>query len=171
MNMLGLHILLAVGLAAFVGVLSPLGVLAAFVVIHIGLRLASDLLGLRRYVCRLEHGTRFAFWFAAEIFKASIDVARIVLGRSVRPQPAVIKLRLARRDDRVATLLGCLLTLTPGTLALDYAPESGLLYIHAIDARDADAVESGVREIERRLLAWIDGGEPPAPKATDGGQA
>jgi multicomponent Na+:H+ antiporter subunit E len=49
-------------------------------------------------------------------------------------------------------------------MALDYAPASGLMYIHAIDARDADAVEAGVREIERRLLRWIDAGEPPAPQ-------
>ncbi|HRP22950.1 Na+/H+ antiporter subunit E [Thauera sp.] len=169
--MLGVHILLAVGLAAFVDALSPLGVLAAFVVIHFALRLGSDLLGLRRYVRRLEYGTRFAFWFAAEIFKASIDVARIVLGRTVAPQPAIIRMRLARRDERVATLLGCLLTLTPGTLAMDYAPETGVMYIHAIDADDADEVEAGVREIERRLLAWLDAGEPRPTTTTDGDQA
>jgi multicomponent Na+:H+ antiporter subunit E len=160
--MLGLHILLAVGLAAFAGGLSPLGVLAAFLVIYVALRLAIDLLGIRRYVRRLELGTAFGLWFVAEIFKATLDVARIVLGRKVAPEPAVVRMRLARRDDRIATLLGCLLTLTPGTMALDYAPASGLMYIHAIDARDADAVEAGVREIERRLLHWIDAGEPPA---------
>ena len=158
--MLGLHILLAVGLAAFAGALSPLGVVAAFLVIYVALRLAIDLLGIRRYVRRLELGTAFGLWFVAEIFKATIDVARIVLARKVAPEPAVVRMRLARRDDRIATLLGCLLTLTPGTMALDYAPTSGLMYIHAIDARDADAVEAGVREIERRLLRWIDAGEP-----------
>ena len=158
--MLGLHILLAVGLAAFAGALSPLGVVAAFLVIYVALRLAIDLLGIRRYVRRLELGTAFGLWFVAEIFKATIDVARIVLARKVAPEPAVVRMRLARRDDRIATLLGCLLTLTPGTMALDYAPHSGLMYIHAIDARDADAVEAGVREIERRLLRWIDAGEP-----------
>ena len=160
--MLGVHILLALGLAAFAGALSPLGVVAAFLVIYGALRLAIDLLGIRRYVRRLELGTAFGLWFVAEIFKATLDVARIVLGRKVAPEPAVVRMRLARRDDRIATLLGCLLTLTPGTMALDYAPASGLMYIHAIDARDADAVEAGVREIERRLLRWIDAGEPPA---------
>ena len=41
--MLGLHILLAVGLAAFADALSPLGVVAAFLVIYVALRLAIDL--------------------------------------------------------------------------------------------------------------------------------
>lgn len=161
--MLGLHILLAIGLAAFADALSPLGVAAAFLVIYAALRLAIDLLGLRRYLRRLELGTAFSVWFVAEVFKASIDVARIVLGRKVAPQPAVIALRLARPDDRIATLLGCLLTLTPGTMALEYLPESGLMYIHAIDAKEAAAVEAGVRAIEGRLLRWIDADEPPPP--------
>ncbi len=161
--MLGLHILLAIGLAAFADALTPLGVAAAFLVIYVALRLAIDLLGLRRYLRRLELGTTFSVWFVAEVFKASIDVARIVLGRKVAPQPAVIALRLARPDDRIATLLGCLLTLTPGTMALDYFPESGLMYIHAIDAKNAATIEAGVRAIERRLLRWIDAGAPPPP--------
>ena len=158
--MLGLHILLAVGLAAFADALSPLGVVAAFLVIYVALRLAIDLLGIRRYLRRLELDTTFTLWFVAEVFKASLDVARIVLGRKVAPQPAVIVLRLARPDDRIATLLGCLLTLTPGTMALDYRPESGLMYIHALDARTAAEVEAGVRAIERRLLHWLDAGAP-----------
>ena len=161
--MLGLHLLLAVGLAAYADMLGPLGVAAAFVIIYVALRLAIDLLGIRRYLRRLELGTAFGLWFVAEIFKASLDVARIVLGRKVAPQPAVIVLRLARPDDRIATLLGCLLTLTPGTMALEYLPESGLMYIHAIDAKEAAAVEAGVRAIERRLLRWIDADAPPPP--------
>ena len=68
---------------------------------------------------------------------------------------------LLRADDRIATLLGCLLTLTPGTVAIDYLPEAGLMYIHALDADDAGEVEAGVREIERRLLRWLDAGESP----------
>ena len=161
--MLGLHLLLAVGLAAYADALRPLGVFAAFVAVYLALRLAIDLLGIRRYLRRLELGTTFTLWFVAEVFKASLDVARIVLGRKVAPQPAVIVLRLARPDDRIATLLGCLLTLTPGTMALEYLPESGLMYIHAIDAKEAAAVEAGVRAIERRLLRWIDADAPPPP--------
>ena len=164
--MLGLHILLAVGLAAFADALSPLGVVAAFLVIYVALRLAIDLLGLRRYLRRLELGTAFSLWFVAEVFKASLDVARIVLARKVVPEPAVVRMRLARRDDRIATLLGCLLTLTPGTMALEYLPESGLMYIHAIDAKEAAAVEAGVRAIESRLLRWIDADAPPPPPQT-----
>lgn len=160
--MLGLHLLLAAGLAAYADALSPLGVCAAFLIIYVALRLAIDLLGLRHYLRRLEIGTAFVFWFIGEVFRASLGVARIVFARSVTPQPAVVSMVLARQDERFATLLGCLLTLTPGTMALDYCPETGHMFIHALDARSAAEVETGVREIERRLLRWLEAGEVPA---------
>lgn len=160
--MLGLHLLLAVGLAAYADALSPLGVCAAFLVIYVALRLAIDLLGLRRYLRRLEIGTAFAFWFIGEIFRASLGVARIVFAHKVAPQPAVVSMVLTRQDERFATLLGCLLTLTPGTMALEYRPETGRMFVHALDARSAAEVEAGVREIERRLLRWFEAGQTPA---------
>lgn len=158
--MLGLHILVAIGLAAFAKTLTPLGVLAAFALVHLALRLGADLLGLRRYVRRLELGVLFGGWFALEVIKASLDVARIVLAPRVDPQPAVVALQLREPDERIATLLGCLLTLTPGTLALDYAADTGTMFIHAIDAQDADDIRDSVREIESRLLAWLHAGDP-----------
>lgn len=168
--MLGLHILIAIGLAAFAKALTPLGVLVAFALVYVALRFAMELLGIRPYVRRLELGVIFAAWFAREVLKASLDVARIVLSRRVAPQPAVVALQLRNPDERVATLLGCLLTLTPGTLALDYVAERGTMYIHAIDARDAEDVKDGVRAIESRLLAWLHAGKDAAA-ATHGDEA
>ena len=63
---------------------------------------------------------------------------------------------------RPATILGCLLTLTPGTLALDYRRAEGCLQIHALNARPATAVLTDIRAIELRLLAWLDAGQRPA---------
>ncbi|MDO9596575.1 MAG: Na+/H+ antiporter subunit E [Azoarcus sp.] len=160
--MAAIHLLLALGLAAFAKALTPLGVVVAFALVYVVLRTSGDLFGTRRYVTRLELGTTFLLWFIAEIFKASIDVARLVLGRRVDARPAVVAIRLQRADDRLATVIGCLLTLTPGTLALDYDPASGVLYVHALDAGSAAEIEEGVRNIEGRLLAWMDAERLPA---------
>ena len=160
--MAAIHLLLALGLAAFAKALTPLGVVVAFALVYVVLRTSGNLFGTRRYVTRLELGTTFLLWFIVEIFKASIDVARLVLGRRVDARPAVVAIRLQRADDRLATVIGCLLTLTPGTLALDYDPASGVLYVHALDAGSAAEIEEGVRNIEDRLLAWMDAERPPA---------
>lgn len=157
--MFGLHILLAAGLAAFSGGLSPLGVLMAFVLVYLLLKMSVRLTGLRGYLLRLELGLRFAGWFVVEVVRASLDVARLVLARRVEVSPAVVPVALARADDRVATLIAALVTLTPGTLALAYRSESRTLYVHALDAGSAAEVEEGVRRIEARLLAWLDAGD------------
>lgn len=157
--MLGLHILLAAGLAAFSNALSPLGVLGAFVLIYLVLKLGAPVTGLETYVKRVELGTRFIVWFAIEIVKASLDVARLVLARRVMTAPAVVRVTLKRRDETLATLIGCLLTLTPGTMALEYEPDTSVLFVHALDTDSQSRVELAVREIETRLLAWIDAGQ------------
>lgn len=154
--MLGIHILLAVALAAFSDALSPLGITGAFVLVYLVLKLGENMFGAHQYSVRLERGTRFAFWFAKEVFKASFDVARVVFSVQVRPSPAIVRIVLSRRDERLATLVGCLLTLTPGTMALEYDPETGELYVHALDTLTVESVEESVREIESRLLEWMD---------------
>lgn len=159
--MLGIHLLLAVVLAAFSDGLSPMGVTVSFILVYLVLKLGAGLMGLRPYVRRIELGTCFVFWFAWEVVRASIDVARVVFGLNHAPRPAIVPVRLLRRDERLATLVGCLLTLTPGTMAMDYDPETGLMYVHALDAETPEDIEAGVRDIEARLLAWIDAGDSP----------
>lgn len=153
--MLGLHILIAVGIAAFANALDPLGIVGAFLLVYLVLRVGARLIRTGHYLRRLELGIAFAIWFALEIVRASIDVARLVVARKVSPSPAIIKMRLEDPREGVATVIGLLLTLTPGTMALDYVPESGELYIHALDAESAEKVEGGIRELERRLLDWM----------------
>lgn len=153
--MLGLHILLAIALAAFSNALSPLGIALAFFLTYLVLKLGAAMTGASTYLRRLESGLCFIFWYVKEVFKASIDVARVVFGSNCNPAPAIIKMRLRRRDDRMATLVGLLLTLTPGTMALEYNSDTGELFIHALDAHSVESIEGGVREIETRLLAWM----------------
>lgn len=159
--MLGIHILLAAVLAAFSNALTPMGIVVAAVLVYLVMKLGAGLMGIRGYVRRVELGIGFGFWFAWEVVRASLDVARVVFGLNRMPRPAIVTIRLLRRDERLATLIGCLLTLTPGTMAMDYEPETGLMYVHALDAETPDGIEAGVREIEARLLAWIDAGDTP----------
>ncbi|HLW04706.1 MAG TPA: Na+/H+ antiporter subunit E [Azoarcus sp.] len=159
--MFGIHLLLAVVLAAFSNALTPLGVLTAMVLTYLVLKLGAGLMGLRSYVRRLELGVGFAFWFAREVVYASMDVARVVFALNCAPRPAIVTVQLLRRDDRIATLVGAFLTLTPGTMAVEYESETGVMYVHALDVESVESVEKGVREIEARLLAWIDAGDSP----------
>lgn len=152
------HLLLSGILAAVAGAFHVPGLLAAFVLLYLLCKLAAPLQPLRRHARRVERGSAFIVWFIGQVLLASLHVARLVLARQVRVEPAVVAVSLRRPEERLATLLSCLLTLTPGTLALEYRETEGILFIHALDARSPAAVENMLRELERRLLHWLDAG-------------
>lgn len=148
------HFTLAALLAWSVGSLGPLNWLLAALLLYPLIRLAGlASRPLRRYAQRIEAGVRFVPWFVYKVFSASLHVALIVLNPRRKIEPAVVRIHIETQDKRLITLIGCLLTLTPGTLALDYSEQG--LYVHVLDARSVQPIQDGVSEIERRLMAWI----------------
>ena len=87
-----------------------------------------------------------------DIVIASLQVARLVLGPAGRARPDFVEVRLDLRDPFVATLLGGMVTLTPGTVAIDVDQERWVMLVHALDVADRDAlVESIKTRYEARL--------------------
>lgn len=155
--MLYLHLLLASVMAVALAALKPFYWLIAFAALYPLFRLAGLVHPASRlYALRIEAGLIFVPWFTWQVFRASVDVGKIVLSPRCRVQPAVVSVPVHTRDKRLITLLGCLLTLTPGTLALDFHAGSGQMFVHVLDARSAASVSAAVREIERRLMRWVD---------------
>ncbi|WP_339648820.1 Na+/H+ antiporter subunit E [Halopseudomonas pelagia] len=160
--MVYVHLLLASVLAAVLASLSPLYWLIAFAALYPLFRLC----GLfhhpsRVYALRIEAGLVFVPWFTWQVFSASLDVAKIVLNPRYQVESAVVRVPVHTRDKRLITLLGCLLTLTPGTLALDYRSRTGEMFVHVLDTRSVDSVTAAIGNIERRLMRWVQplGGE------------
>lgn len=151
-----LHLFLSLALAALTGHLYGWGVLSAFALLYLLCKLAWPSVRLRQYARRVELGSRFIPWFIGQVFLSSLQVARLVLARQVAVEPAIVAVRLRSRDANRVTLLGGLLTLTPGTLALEYRAADGTLFIHALDARQQVEVENMVRDLESRLLDWLE---------------
>ncbi len=148
------HVFLAGALAwAFLG-LGPLNWLLGFIVLYPVIRLLGLFVApLRVYAMRVEAGVVFVPWFAYKIVGASWDVARIVLNPSKIVSPAVVQVHLKTRDKRLITLIACLVTLTPGTLALDYRGRA--LFIHVLDTSSVESVQAALTEIEERVMAWV----------------
>ena len=151
-----LHLLLSLVLAALAGHLHGWGALSAFALLYLLCKLAWPSLRLRQYARRVELGSRFIPWFIGQVFLSSLQVAMLVLARQVAVEPAIVAVRLRSQDANMVTLIGGLLTLTPGTMALDYRAADGTLFVHALDARQQVEVESLVRDLESRLLQWLE---------------
>ena len=90
---------------------------------------------------------RFLLVFACDIVTANWRVGRQVVGPVSRLSPALVEVPLELRDPFVATLLASVVSLTPGTVAIDLDREAWILLVHALDAPDPPAL---VKEIKQR---------------------
>lgn len=77
--------------------------------------------------------------FLADVVTANLLVARQVLGPVGRLRPAFLDVPLDLRDPFVATLLGGIVSLTPGTVSAEIDRERWVLQVHALHVDDAAA--------------------------------
>lgn len=78
-----------------------------------------------------------------DIVVANLDVARRVLGPVAQLRPAFLEVPLDIRDPFVASLLGSIVSLTPGTVSIDI--KDGVLLVHALHVTDADAAIAQIK--------------------------
>lgn len=90
--------------------------------------------------------------FLWELLKADWWVLKIVLSRSPRTRSGIIAFPLELRSDWGITLLSNMITLTPGTITLEVAPDRRLLYVHVVDIGDPEGVKQDIKNaFERRI--------------------
>ncbi|HEV7733022.1 MAG TPA: Na+/H+ antiporter subunit E [Candidatus Binatia bacterium] len=100
---------------------------------------------------------RLAATFLRELLRANLQVAWILLQPRLRIQPAFIVIPLELRDDLAITALASMITLTPGTLTVDVAPDRSALWVHCLSATDADAVRAQIKQqFEQPLVEGIE---------------
>ena len=99
--------------------------------------------------------------FLRELATANIDVAYRVLAPSMPIRPAVVELPLRVESDLAITTIANSITLTPGTLTMDYDDDTNTIYIHTIAGRDRDSVVEPIRAWEDYAIRIF--GEDAAP--------
>lgn len=129
---------------------SASNLVVGLVIAHLAIRLSR---AERAHARRASAALRFVLFFAKEVVVSALRVAADVLAPRPRMRPALVGVPLDVRTDGQITLLAILITLTPGTLALDLSPDRRTLLVHAMFAADADRVRSEIKEgFERRIL-------------------
>lgn len=97
--------------------------------------LANPLAGIRLFLVVL--------W---DIVVASWIVARLVLGPIERLRSDFIEVPLDLRDPFVATILGSIISLTPGTVSVEIDRERWVILVHALDIDDAEAIVAKIKQ-------------------------
>lgn len=82
-----------------------------------------------------------------DIIVANLHVARLVLGPLDRLRPDFVEVPLDIADPFVATLLGSIVSLTPGTVSIEIDRDRNALLVHGLHIQDRETV---VATIKRR---------------------
>ena len=132
----------------YTGLIITLGVVSVLLVLLVVHRM--DIHDHETFPIHLTRGI-FGYWswLAREVFKANIDVARIVLSRDMRLSPRIIRVRSSQRTDLGHVIFANSITLTPGTVSVEI--EGDEIIVHALTEELAEGVLNG--EMDRRVLA------------------
>ncbi|WP_257298793.1 Na+/H+ antiporter subunit E [Haloarchaeobius sp. FL176] len=128
--------------------------------------------GLRRSLSVLPAAGIYLGLFLWELVTANIDVARRVLSPSMPIDPSVVEVPLRVESAVAITTIANSITLTPGTLTMDYDEERNSLFVHTLAATDEESVVEPIRRWEDYALVIFDerlspGSPVPEP---DGGE-
>lgn len=81
-------------------------------------------------------------------------ILRAGFGGGEPPPAAFVRVRYAPMSAQGAALLGCMISLTPGTTTLDIDEDRRELLLHVLDASDTDGMVEGIRrDFEPGLVA------------------
>ena len=139
-------------------------------------RLYADQTDLGQAVLAVPAALKYLVLFLYELITANVDVAYRVLDPRLPIEPDVVAIPLRVETDAAITTIANSITLTPGTLTMDYDDETNTIYVHALTGRsDYRSVVDPIRAWEDLALVVFDerlepgdSPEPPRP-AADGG--
>lgn len=104
----------------------------------------------------VPYAVLYLLLFAWELLTANLDVARRVLSPSMPIEPDVVEVPLRVQSDMAITTIANSITLTPGTLTMDYDDDRNVLYVHGITGTDHEAVLEPIRRWEDYALLIFD---------------
>ena len=93
--------------------------------------------------------------FFYEVLVAALKVSRHVIEKKPSFCPGIVKVKTKLTNITAITILANLITLTPGTLTLDFDIAERAYYIHWIDVKTREEAEAR-KEIIERFERWLE---------------
>ncbi len=148
MNPLSINLVLAVVWAALTGEFTLATLLVGFVVGFVTIWAMQPLFPASRYCAKMVGLVKLAIFFIWELLVSSLKVAWSVVTPLRYSKPGIISVPLDEMSDTELTVLGNLISLTPGSLSLDISEDRRHLVVHAMFIEDPEDFR---REIKKGM--------------------
>ena len=84
-------------------------------------------------------------WFCIHLAVSGLTTAWLIIRPAVRPQAGLMRVTYDGLSEVGAAILGCLVTLTPGTTVIDVDPEKQTILLHVLKGGVARFSDGGLR--------------------------
>ena len=143
-----LVVILALGWAGITGSFSGLNLLFGGAIGGVALLILRQSVGQGGGLRRAGRIVSLIALFLYELMVSAVRVAFVVLHPNLKSvlKPAIVAVPLTVKSDAEITLLANMITLTPGTLAVDVAEDRSVLYVHALEMESEAALIAGIAD-------------------------
>jgi len=86
------------------------------------------------------------FRYSWVVVLANLSVALLTLRWGRKVSPAILRLHTGEMGDLEQTILANSITLTPGTITVEFSADRHYLYIHVLDVGDLEVAREQLRE-------------------------
>lgn len=148
-----LNVTLSLAWAFAAGDLTAGRLAQGFALGYLALALTGRAIGAGVYLRKSIALAKLIAFFLKDLVTANLRVAFDIVTPHHYMRPGVVAIPLDVETDIEITLLGNLITLTPGTLALDVAADRRTMYIHSMYIKDPEELRREIKDgLERRIL-------------------
>ncbi|MFA9558821.1 Na+/H+ antiporter subunit E [Evansella sp. AB-rgal1] len=93
--------------------------------------------------------------FIYKLILANIDVIKIVLSPKMDIKPGIIAVPTKLKTDWEVTLLSCLISLTPGTLSMNFSEDGRTIFVHSIHVPDKNEAIKEIRNSFEKAIMEV----------------
>lgn len=105
------------------------------------------------YFTKMWAFIKLLFIFGRELLKANIDVVKVVMSPKLTNKPGIVEVDTRLETNFEIATLAALISLTPGTVSMDFSMDSKKIYVHSLDAPNKIEVIAGIRDtLEEAIL-------------------
>ena len=152
MSPFSINLVLAVVWAALSGSVTLANLLIGFVVGYVTLWVMQPLFPASRYCQKILDLAKLALYFLWELMISSVKVAWSVVMPLKHSKPGIVSVPLSVQTNAEITVLGNLISLTPGSLSLDVSDDRKHLLVHAMFIENPEDFRRDIKQgMEHRV--------------------
>ncbi|MBM7838052.1 multicomponent Na+:H+ antiporter subunit E [Alkalihalobacillus xiaoxiensis] len=109
--------------------------------------------GYEFYFSRVLALLKLMLIFAKELAIANVVVLKAAFSPKMDVAPGIVAVPTKLETDAEKTLFAVMMTLTPGTLSIEFSLDNNVIFVHALDARDREGIIDSVQNtFEKSIL-------------------